>query len=308
MNKKGLYKILLFLLLIVVLDRSLGILVSKLALKYKFDRRIELLVNDQLEKDILVIGSSKALNGIDPTIIQENTGMSCYNLGVSGSNIEFHETILDLILQTKNYPKKIIYNIDDPGTLIVSEGVMVYRKEELYPYVYNDYVNTIIADKLDKSVWATKVSAIYHQNVNLVTAIKYLIRGKETPDYEINNVDENGANLMEGHQVDHENMEIFKPNSTYNIEYEHMPYKDALLRIIDKCKKNDIQLIFVFSPSFVTPTIGFKDRIIELTGNKVPIFDYSQEFRENTLFYNFEHLNKKGAQKYSNLLSKELGN
>lgn len=306
MNKNLLYKIFVFLLFIVVIDRISGWLVSDLALKYKFDRRIELLINNQLEKDIIIIGSSKALNGIDPGIVEAITGKTCYNLGISGSNIEFHETILSLVLQTKKLPKTIIYNIDDPGTLIKFDDIMVYRKEELYPYVNNEYVNTIVGNKLDKSIWAMRISEVYHQNVNLIGAVKYIIRGKEIPDYEINNVDINGANLMEGHQAKHENMIFFERNLFYESENEYKPYKNAFLRIINKCKEKDINLILVFTPSFVSQTCGFKNRIIELTANKVPIYDYSEEFKYNNLFYNYEHLNKEGALKFSSLLAKKL--
>jgi hypothetical protein len=306
MRKHQLYKVLFFLLIIVLIDRSLGLMVSKLALKYKFDRRIELLINNQIDKDILVLGSSKALNGIDPQIIENKTGKSCYNLSYSGSNIEFHETILDLIILSKNHPSTLIYCIDDPGSLIKFDGIVVYRKEELYPFVYNNEINNIVSQKLDKSILASKISSVYHQNVNLVTAIKYLLRGKEVPDYEINNVDNYGANIMIGHQAKHENMKFVNRKFVYDIKYENVEYRNAFTRILAKCKENNINVKLIITPSFVSSTIGFRDRISELSKDTLLVYDYSNQFTNNELFYNYEHLNKNGATKFTSLIADEL--
>lgn len=306
MKKKQVYNILFFLLIIVLIDRSLGFIVSNLALKYKFDRRIELLINNQLDKDILVLGSSKTLNGIDPQIIESKTGQSCYNLSYSGSNVEFHETILDLIIQSKNHPSTLIYGVDDLNSLIKYEGITVYRKEELYPYIDNTQINHIVSHKLDKSILASKISSVYHQNVNLVTAIKYLLRGKEVPDYEINNIDDYGANIMFGHQAKHENMKFVNRKFVYDIKYENVQYRDALVRILAKCKTNNINVKLVITPSLVSPTIGFKQRIIELSKGIESIYDYSNQFTNKDLFYNYDHLNKTGATKFTSLIADDL--
>jgi hypothetical protein len=304
MKRSHTYQIIVFLLLFIGIDQILGRSIAHFASKYKFDKRIGLLVDNKLDKDVLVLGSSRALNGIDPETIQNESKLSCYNLAMSGSNIVFHETMLDLVILSENHPKKIIYCIDDPGTLMDLDEKVIYRKEELYPYVYNDAVNKIVAKRLDKSVWLTKFSPTYHHNVNFITAIKYLTRGPEKPTYDINNVDINGANLLEGNQAGKDSIRFKGP--LYTFDKEHVEYAKSFSSIISKCKKNNIELILVFPPLFFSPTIGLKERIIDLANNECVILDYSDILRDDDLFYNQGHLNKAGAIKISRLIATHL--
>lgn len=306
MNKNKLYRIIIFLLLLIIIDRLAGFCMTHYSLKYKFDKRIELLISNLLDKDIIILGSSRALNGIDPKTIENETKMSCYNLGYSGSNVEFHETILNLILKSDNHPKIIIYNIDDPATLVDFGDLVIYKKEELYPYVYNDYINEIISDKLDKSVVVSKISKTYHNNVNFINTIKYLRNGEEKPNYEINNVDIYEANLMSGHQTGFEHMVMNKRVLNYKIESEYLPYVNSFKNIVSKCDEYKINLMLVISPSFLSANKGFKERINTLTEGKISVYDYSEAFQDKELFYNHGHLNKDGAIKFSKLLSKNI--
>lgn len=305
MKKSQLYKILIFVILLITIDRTLGFLVSKFALKYKHDKRLELVIQNKLDKDILIIGSSRALNGVSPKTIEQITGLTCYNLGVSGTNIVFHETILDLILNSKNIPKTLIYTVDDPASLYKFDDLVIYKQEELYPYVYNDFVNHIVSNRLDKEDWVTSVSLSYRNNVNFMSAIKYLARGHEAIAPEINNIDDYGANLMEGFQMGMEDMKYLE-KYPYSLSIEDKLYSSTLQNIISKCKKNNIQLILAIPPVYYTPSSIFNKRIKQLANNQCLVLDYSKEFKENKMFYNYGHLNKNGAIKFSEILSQHI--
>lgn len=305
MKKSQLYKILIFVILLITIDRTFGFLVSKLALKYKHDNRLELVINNKLDKDVLIIGSSRALNGICPKTIEQITGLTSYNLGVSGTNIVFHETVLDLVLNSKNIPKTIIYTVDDPASLYKFDDLVIYKQEELYPYVYNDFVNYIVSNRLEKENWVTSISLSYRNNVNFMSAIKYIARGHEAIAPEINNIDDFGSNLMEGFQTDMENMKYLE-EYPYSLTLEDKLYSSTLMNIISKCKKNNIQLILAIPPVYYTPSTKFNKRIKQLANNQCLVLDYSNEFTENKMFYNYGHLNKNGAIKFSEILSPYL--
>lgn len=300
------YKIALFFLLIFSIDRTLGYFIEHFSIKYPFDKRIELIINGELNKEILILGSSRALNGIDPETIKKQTNKSCYNLAYSGSNVEFHETILDLLIYFGQKPKTLIYNLDDPATLVEQKDLIIYKLEELYPFVYNDFINEIVCNKIDKSIFATNMSWSYRQNVNFIKALKYLFTGKEIPNKEINNINSYGANLMDGVQSGFENMEFKNQMLSYSKYKEHQPNVKSFLRIVEKCESNNIELILTISPSFFSKNIGFKNRIEQLTNFNYKINDYSDVFRDKNLFYNHGHLNKNGAVEFSELLSNDL--
>lgn len=300
------YKIALFFLLIFSIDRTLGYFIEYFSIKYPFDKRIELIINGELNKEILILGSSRALNGIDPETIKNETNKSCYNLAYSGSNVEFHETILDFLIYFGQKPKTLIYNLDDPATLVEQKDNIIYKLEELYPFVYNDYVNETVCNKIDKSIFATNMSWSYRQNVNFIKALKYLFTGKEIPNKEINNINSYGANLMEGVQSGFENMEFKKQDVSYSKLKEYQPNVKSFLRIVEKCESNNIELIFTISPSFFSKNFGFKNRIEQLTNFNYKIYDYSEVFREKDFFYNHGHLNKTGAVEFSKLLTNDI--
>lgn len=305
MNTKYLYKIILFLILIIVIDRTLGFYILKFALKYKHDKRIELVINNELDKELMILGSSRVLNGLSPSVIEQQTGLTSFNMGVSGTNIVFHETILDLLLKSTHIPKIIIYNIDDPATLYNFDDLVIYKLEELFPYVYNDNINRIVSEHLDKENWVTYLSSTYKNNVNFMSAIKYLTRGHEAIAPEINNIDNYGSVLMDGRQIGMENIK-FLETYPYTLDEEYKPYILSLQHIISKCKKNNIQLIMVIPPIYFNPNKEFNKRIKQLANNECVVLDYSGELRDKQFFYNHGHLNKNGAIHFSEMLSKDI--
>ena len=308
MTKKQIYKVFIFLVITILLDQFMGRVMNYCAQKHKYDKRIELLINNKINSEIIIIGSSRALNGYSPSIISKVTKKNCYNLGTSGSNILFHEAMIDIVIQTNNKPKKILYNIDDAGALIDLGDKIIFRKDMLYPYVNHPIINKIISKELGKELWATKFSNTYLNNVNFISTIKYLTRGQEKMDYETNNVNKLGANLMEGHKKGFNQKSLKKQRNAFfdKIKDEHTPYLQSLKRIIAKCKKNNIELVLVLPPLHHSPTIGFKERIEEIIPDHTKLLDFSEALKHPSCFYNYDHLNKKGAQKFSNLLGKEL--
>lgn len=60
--------------------------------------------------DVIIFGSSRASHHYIPSIIEDATGMSCYNAGLDGRNIFYHKAILKVML-SKFTPKVIILDI-----------------------------------------------------------------------------------------------------------------------------------------------------------------------------------------------------
>ena len=297
--------IILFFVLIIAIDKGLGFLISKASKSYKLDNRLELLLNNELKKDLFIVGSSRALNSVNPAIISSETSFSSYNLGFSGTNIVFHKKIIELILSTEILPKKIIYIIDDPATLMNMKDDIIFKKDEFYPFVNDDRINKIICETNDKSYFATFFSDAYKQNVNFNNALKYLLKGKEPLQIEINNIDENGANLMEGKKINFENIKRLDENP-YLFKEESEEYKNTLNDIIELCKTNKVDLIFVYPPVYFKSNLKFKQRINEILSGRCALLDFSDEIDDNNMYYNHGHLNKKGSFIFSKYISSSL--
>ncbi len=304
MPKSKIKNLFIAIVLILVIDQCLGIVIPFFAKKQKRDKRIELLLNNKISSDIIILGSSRALNNYNPELINKITGRTCYNLGFSGSNIVFHEMVLDLILESKYKPKTIIYNIDDYGTLYSVNGIE-FRKDLLLPFVENKLINTTICKELKKAYWASQICQAYKQNVNFSTAISFLVRGIENEDYKTNKIDSLGANLMVQRELD-SIPNYIKHRKYPDPEKTNLEYMESFKNIQNKCLKNNIQLIICYPPLLMNPTPFLKPKIKALKSVKCKLYVADTLLRDPKFFFNPDHLNKDGANFFSKHVSNQI--
>ena len=95
--------ILLFAVLFFIIEKSAWFLLE-LAPDRQYDKRLENLINGKINKDLLVIGSSRGAGNILAGQLEKQTGLTSYNLSYQGSNIEFHDFLLSILLK-HNQPK-----------------------------------------------------------------------------------------------------------------------------------------------------------------------------------------------------------
>jgi hypothetical protein len=297
-------KYLLLAAMLIAGDWLSGVVISDLARKQARDNRIGLLLDGKIRSDIIILGSSRALNNYNPAVIDSVTGKSCYNLGVSGSNVLFHETMLDLVLSQPDLPELIIYNVDDYGALCKMDGI-VYRKDVLYPYVDEPFISDAVSRDSGKNKWVSRWSASYRHNVNFINALKYLSDGREAADYSTTNFDANGANLLlmrtEDRVPQYGSQRALKQMPP--LEQNHV---DALRRIISKCRDQNVDLLLSLPPLYMPSTPGFEDALRSLVGKNVHIVSYADSLMDATDFFNTDHLNKSGARKFSLMIAKEI--
>lgn len=290
--------------MLVVADRIIGAGISMFAKKQIRDNRIGLLTENKIPAQIYILGSSRALNNYSPEVITSITGKTCYNLGVSGSNIIFHETVLDLILANTNKPETILYNIDDYGTLFFAQNI-IFRKDVLYPYIDNDFINKKVSNALDRNVVATKLCDTYRQNINFINALKYIVYGREAPDYKTTNFDSTGSNLLV--QRPEDIVPVFGQRK-YMLP-THTPdtaLAGAFKRIQEKCLNNNIRLILTLPPLYTSPSAFFRQEIKKRGLQGVYWFDYTHQMQQSAYFFNSDHMNKTGAIVFSEKIGHEL--
>jgi hypothetical protein len=59
--------------------------------------------------DILIVGSSRALRGIDPAIFRKNANLQAYNFGINGATAQVVDLILRQLLKSEQLPKMVIW-------------------------------------------------------------------------------------------------------------------------------------------------------------------------------------------------------
>ena len=85
--------------------------------------------------------------------------------------------------------------------------------------------------------------------------------------------------------------------------------------MVEECQDDRVKVIFVHSPMYIEATNKIDDTAAMWTmyrnlANKydIPILNYSHDSicYDTSLFYNAQHLNRKGAERFSRMLAKDL--
>ncbi len=294
-----------FFLLLVLCDRFTGKLVGTLAQKRIRDNRIGLLLEGKVNASVYFIGSSRALNNYDPAVVAQFTGLSCYNLGVSGTNVLFHESMLDILLENNRKPEYLFYNVDDYGMLFQMDEI-IYRAENFFPYVDNPTINRMVCENRNKKEYATWVSAAYRHNVNFYNAFRYLVYGQEPADYKTTSFDSLGANLLVNRPEDPVPVYAIRKKYILNRLKPDQDYLEAFRRIQQKCLDHQIKLVLLLPPLYYPPSEYFRQLVKKEIKPGVYCFDYTYHMQDIKYFFNRDHLNKSGAQVLSRMVAEDF--
>lgn len=262
----------------------------------------------KLNSDVLVYGSSRALNHVDPLILTDSLQQSVYNLGLSGHNFLMVKCRHDLAMKYNRVPKTIIVSID---------LFLLDKRKDLFEYKYiAPFLNDPIVNKATR---AYKGFDIFDYNLPLVRyigytkeikgAIKYLVTGAKEKE----TVDRNG----------------YSPHpENWNGEFDRLKntmgkYKASMdtgtVRIfgefLDEAHNKGINVILVYTPEYYEANafVENKAEVMNVFTSfaqkyKLPLLDYSDDTlcRDKKYFYNAEHLNITGATLFSKRLAHDI--
>ena len=295
--KKLLIHIAIIVALFFLFDRALGYGLKFLYNKsnatdeYKISYSIETTCDS-----ILFFGSSRCLHHFVPSIFEKELGKSCYNVGNWGiKNIYYHYGLLSNIL-TRYTPKTIIFEIHPSEWLQVPFSGKE-RANSLAPYCgISDECDEML--KLSGNYWKYQLSMTYR----FTGSLPNLLTGK------FGSMDRSlkGWKPLDG------------VLDTTGVKAEEYPFPvdqeriQLLERFIKDCQKHDIRLIFVESPMYVCSkedVFKFPRELIQK--HHLLFLDHYRDsdfVRHAEYFYDFGHLNREGARRFSEKLSKELRN
>ena len=247
--------------------------------------------------DIICIGNSAILNSVNPEIIEDSLSMTCYNGGITGQGVFFFETIIDCILQ-RHTPKMFIVGLrpEEVGTS-VGEGIY----DVLKPYYGMGY--TSIDAHFNKTSGFDRLllhSNLLRYNTIWVRVLLYMLFDNTT-------YPKNGF------------MPKDKPTLIPQLKhikgYEEpvMEKLECLERIIQKCQAKNIKIVICFPPTLLSynqKTIPCVNEVKDLCNHyNIPcMIDYNNHYYQShpELFYDEGHLNKNGANNYSNSITYNL--
>ncbi|MCQ2959915.1 MAG: hypothetical protein MJ198_06990 [Bacteroidales bacterium] len=300
--KKFLSKILLFLILLFISSLALDIYISlqtQSSEDYKYKTWNEILKGD-LSNDIVIMGSSRAYTQYSPRILDSTLHKSSYNLGINGCSVDRQIPRFSLYCVKNQKPQLVIQNIDWVATL---DQTPDYEMEQYFPFFYNfDFRKNVISTLFsfpEKNIPLYR----YLKNSNLWDSYKtsqHVFLKIEYKGFSGVSQNWNGNNFSKIDSI------TFKSDSVVIKEF---------CDYLQNCLDNDITVLFVYSPVYYkanerVTNISEMYSTFETIANKyhIQILDYSDCYisKDTTYFYNATHLNKNGAELFSNMLAHDM--
>jgi len=291
--KRFALKLLLFLLIFLAYDK-LFLMVANRSAEIEVDKRLEYLVNGQINKDLVIIGSSRGSRDIMAYQIEEQTGLSTYNLCYPGSDVVFHDFIMQTLLKFNEAPDLMVLVVDDSEAFVDGGARILFRRDRLYPLVKYPYVWKEMAKRgyLDKDL----AGAVVLQRLN-----KYNFDLRQKSFTPIDTIIECGSMPVSWQQKgldwDYSSLE-----RTYPLDLEIQEKVIAFQNMIQTCEEMDIKLMILFPPNYRAHSQAFEDRV-RLLGGQHPYFRlYDTEnpiYRDKDYYYDTNHLMRKGANIYT---------
>lgn len=255
-------------------------------------------INNSLksDSDLIILGSSRAMHHYNPEILSKTMNLSCYNSGFGGYGLFLNYAVLSERIKIK-IPKVVILDLS-PNTMIIGENS--YSKlDKLLPY-YDKYPSFNEIVQLNSKFSKLEVlSNLYIHNSTLYDFIKNQLNDSKN---------KNAFDPLNGQL----NKKYFKPFFLQDVEYFDKNKILYLNKIINLCKKNNIKLIGVVSPTYLK--FDRNNRIINelksiFHNENLVFFDYSNYsklYQDPKYFIDQLHMNELGAEKFSEELANKI--
>lgn len=299
MEKKALTaalkSVLLFLILFIGLDRTVGYILSKIYFNQtQGDFYQTTYAVKQSKDDVLIFGSSRAMHHYVSKNFENKFNLNTYNVGRNGKNILYSYALLSQII-TRHNPKIIILDVQ-PREFSWKAGVEGEDEmiSSLLPYTDEPAILNQIVKIRKSDIVLSKLFCTYPYNSNVAQIFGYyygLIRDGKSVD---------GYIPLHGNKIKKINLDTDKKEM---VTEKDPTLVETFTDFLKLAKERNIKVYVIASPTTVKyqHLYSLKDleTITKNHGFKFYNFSNLKEFSDFRLFYDGTHLNDTGARKFS---------
>lgn len=266
------------------------------------------LFRSRINADVVILGSSRAVNDISPAILDTVLRCHTYNLGMDGTHLSIQADRLRLYLQHNKAPKLLVHTVDLTS---FAENNSMDNSLQFLPYLDDTAVLSITAKYRDHFSLADRYCPLFKYNNQMA-------------------IIEEGINSYRGKGVKAVKYKGYYPqdkvwDNSFDKYIQRVPNPvkihvagysvDRLYSYLQLCREKKIKVVLVFPPVYY--------RFMDYCANKEYIFSifrscsdkYGVQFLDYSTdslclskgnFYNSQHLNRKGAELFSQKLANDL--
>lgn len=297
--KSFMYSSMMLAVLFFAADQVLGYFLEDLFFKQKKGEYHE--VNYALknvDEDVLIFGSSRAVRHYDPAVIEDTLKLSAFNVGKLGNTLLYSDAVFEQILSFHK-PKIVILDIS-PVEFSKTERERGQKSmvDALLKFDHLPVIEDRIQEVSPREIMLSKTFRTYKFNSALYTLL--------TNDSGSSDLDESkGFEARKGVKVTEHLVK------QYNGDYEEDPLMvKTFHNFLKNAKKHNINVHVVISPTTLiyanTSVARIKAITLEHGFNFIDV-SLRPEFRKVSFYYDQTHLNETGAKKFSELIGSHLG-
>jgi hypothetical protein len=290
--KKWLTQIGLFFLLLFVVDKLL-LCIIEINPSLEADQKLEKVLQGKIGVEVLALGSSRCTRSFAAQKFETLSGLTTYNAGFAGSNIDFQSFVFDLYLTHQKKPQWLILTIDDPLQLVQNESIK-FRTDRLYPLIKYPEIKSKLIELGEKNEILCHVFVAHQLSFKSVLPIQKHFST-------IDSIQSDGSMLVNGTKLSGQVFDTLPKHYVRKVESPKL--RVAFRKIIDRCRKENIHLMLCFPPNTRPFSKGFIERIQDFTRkDKVKYFidsSFNSSTKHTTYFFDESHLNRRGARVFT---------
>ena len=264
------------------------------------------LFHSRINADLLIQGSSRAWVHVSPKVLDSALKLNSYNLGMDGHNFLMQYYRFQLYLNYNKKPKYIIQTVD---TSTLDRRKDLYGIEQFVPYLKYPLMRKAVSyyegfEYVDYLLPAVKYR---HQKDIVFTGIREHFQ--PSPSYKYKGFEAK-------HKKWDDSFSKFKANNPEGVRANVDRFTDRLFdRFMEYCRAHGITVVLVYTPEYIGA-----QRLITNRAEVVKVFkeysarygaaflDYSDSYicYDTDNFYNSQHLNAQGVDKFNAMLASDL--
>lgn len=279
---------------------------------YKYYHEWNQIYNSKINADLIVLGSSRATGHVDPQILDTLLGIDSYNLGMPAYKINMQLARFSVYLKYNKKPNYII-QILDFNTFAKKQ--QPYQIQQFYPYFSDTIITNTLKHEFNVLNWA-----IFNIPLYRYAGETQLIKIGILEYFKIKHYDEfiGYKGYYAGDKKWDGTFDKFVKDNSKGVEIE---INDQSVNIFNgflkKCKNENIKVYLVLAPEYheLFHYLLNRKQVQEIYKNfereyGFNFIDYSDNpiSFNKSLFYNSQHLNRKGAEMFTRDLSLKIKN
>ena len=245
---------------------------------------------NELDSDILMVGSSRCEHHYNPIIFEDTFGKSCYNAGQSGNGIIVAYARVMMVCERRK-PELVIYDLNPDFDLLLGYDNHRYLTW-LKSYYDKDYVKQIF-ETIDPKEKYKMMSLMYRYNSRFIEIlVDYLHPSTDNSlqGYIPFNSD------MDKTKIDAKEMSVDK--GPYTFDQVKLSYIEKLIEAV-----GSNNLIITISPRWYgLDQASYRPLVDICRNNKIRFIDYSNDpkyVHNDFYFKDGTHLNARGADEFT---------